>query len=100
MTQWEVKEKQQRKMLVKLGKRRAREESNSPEIMHRDRSMTLVPQEPSLSHQAIERSIEGPVEGQSQSLRMIEHLPEAARLPRGKYTAIRGGKSGSKHVRH
>lgn len=60
----------ERKRLVKLGKRKSREESDSSGIMSRDRSMTLVSQEPSVSHPAIYPSIERPTNGQSESLHM------------------------------
>jgi hypothetical protein len=70
--------------LIKLGKRKSRDESESD---GRDRSMTYGPAEP-----ALYRSIETNMEGIGQ--RQPGESPVPVR--RGAMTAIRGGRGGSK----
>ena len=81
---------QERKRLIKLGKRKSRDE---PELS-RDRSMTFGP-EPA-NPQRVYHSIETSAVGLG--LRAVEESPAPVR--RGTMTAIRGGKGGSKHAWH
>lgn len=81
----------QRKEQIKLGKRKEREESKSPERMSRDRSMTLRP-DFNESVPSIRPSIESMQDAYNAQ-------PVAARLGRP-WTAVRGGKHGSKHSRY
>jgi hypothetical protein len=104
-TEWAVdpaqKQAQQleRKMQVKLGKRKSREESDSSSVV-RDRSMTLQSEEEFNSLPVVYPSIEGP-RLQNQSHQKSWHIikPLAEPLRRGAFTAIRGGKGGSKKSR-
>ena len=83
-----------RKGLVKLGKRKSRDLSESSGTASRDRSTTIVPAD-SGRQPSIYRSIETPLEGRSSQLMTQPSIP----VRREKFTA-RGGKGGSKHARH
>jgi hypothetical protein len=76
----------ERRMLVKQGKRKSRDESESSGIASRDRSTTLAPAD-TTRQPAIHRSIETPMEGPSSQL--MTQTPIQVR--RGTFTATRGG---------
>jgi hypothetical protein len=79
----------ERQRLIKLGKRKSRDESESD---GRDRSMTYGPAE----QQTVYRSIETPAEGLASRAGGDSPVPGS----RGTFTATRGGRGGSKHARH
>jgi len=85
-------QQRERRRLVKLGKRKSRDESESSGSASRDRSMTIVPD--SGRQPSIYRSIETPMEGLS------SQLTTQPPVRRGAFTAIRGGKGGFKHPRY
>jgi hypothetical protein len=89
----------ERKMQAKLGKRKSREESDSSSVV-RDRSMTRQSEEEFNSPPVAYPSIEGPRlldQSHQEPWHIIRPLVQPVR--RGTFTAIRGGKGGSRRSR-
>jgi hypothetical protein len=81
----------QRKDQIKLGKRKVREESESSGTISRDRSMTVNPDSGTFVAN-VRPSIEARLDVYD-----AEPMGGLARRP---WTAVRGGKHGSKHSKH
>ena len=83
-------QKRDRSLAIKLGKRKARDESESSSSA-RARSTTLQPSG-FLVNQVNQAGLYQSVEGDE-----VRFLGESSSMARGKWTAVRGGKHGSKH---